>query len=197
MAEIVLFHSALGLRAGVTAGADRLRAAGHTVHVPDLYDGQVFDDYATAGAWLEAMGGFPELMDRMGKAVVGLSEAVVYAGFSNGGAGAEWLAATRPGARGAVLLHAALPLAALGVPAWPAGVPVQVHYATGDPFRDSGSIDALAAAVRASGAPYEFCEYPAAGHLITDPSLPTEYDESAAQALFDRVLSFLRRIDAG
>src|SRR5215204_6597966 len=29
MAEIVLFHSALGVRPGVTAAADRLRAAGH------------------------------------------------------------------------------------------------------------------------------------------------------------------------
>lgn len=39
MAEIILFHSALGVRPGVTAAADRLRAAGHTVHVPDYYDG--------------------------------------------------------------------------------------------------------------------------------------------------------------
>lgn len=44
MAEIVLFHSALGLRPGVTAAADRLRAAGHKVHTPDYYEGEVFDD---------------------------------------------------------------------------------------------------------------------------------------------------------
>ena len=44
MTEIVLFHSALGLRPGVTAAADRLRAAGQTVHTPDYYDGEVFDD---------------------------------------------------------------------------------------------------------------------------------------------------------
>ena len=35
MAEVVLFHSALGLRPGVTTAADRLRAAGHKVHAPD------------------------------------------------------------------------------------------------------------------------------------------------------------------
>jgi hypothetical protein len=35
MAEVVLFHSVLGLRPGVIA-ADRLRTAGHTVHTPDL-----------------------------------------------------------------------------------------------------------------------------------------------------------------
>lgn len=43
MAEIVLFHSALGLRPGVRAASDRLRSAGHTVHTPDLFDGRVFD----------------------------------------------------------------------------------------------------------------------------------------------------------
>jgi hypothetical protein len=36
MAEVVLFHSVLGLRPGVIAAADRLRTGGHTVHTPDL-----------------------------------------------------------------------------------------------------------------------------------------------------------------
>jgi dihydrofolate reductase len=44
MAEVVLFHSVLGLRPGVIAAADRLRAAGHTVYTPDFYDGEMFDD---------------------------------------------------------------------------------------------------------------------------------------------------------
>ena len=44
MAEVVLFHSVLGLRPGVIAAGDRLRVAGHKVHTPDLYDGEVFDD---------------------------------------------------------------------------------------------------------------------------------------------------------
>ena len=44
MAEVLLFHHAQGLTPGVQEFAERLRAAGHTVHVPDLYDGHVFDD---------------------------------------------------------------------------------------------------------------------------------------------------------
>jgi dienelactone hydrolase len=44
MAEVVLFHSVLGLGPGVKYAADRLRAAGHTVHAPDYFDGEVFDD---------------------------------------------------------------------------------------------------------------------------------------------------------
>lgn len=44
MAQIVLFHSAYGLRPAVHAAAERLRGAGHTVHTPDLFDGRTFDD---------------------------------------------------------------------------------------------------------------------------------------------------------
>ena len=36
MAEVLLFHHAQGLTSGVVAFADNLRAAGHTVHTPDL-----------------------------------------------------------------------------------------------------------------------------------------------------------------
>ncbi|MGH9303686.1 MAG: dienelactone hydrolase family protein, partial [Acidimicrobiales bacterium] len=37
MAEVILFHHAQGLTAGVQHFADRLRAAGHHVTAPDLY----------------------------------------------------------------------------------------------------------------------------------------------------------------
>ncbi|MDX5400168.1 MAG: dienelactone hydrolase, partial [Actinomycetes bacterium] len=42
MAEIVLFHHAQGLTAGVEGFADILRRAGHVVHVPDLFEGRTF-----------------------------------------------------------------------------------------------------------------------------------------------------------
>ena len=42
MASILLFHSVLGLRPAVLADAERLRAAGHDVSTPDLFDGAVF-----------------------------------------------------------------------------------------------------------------------------------------------------------
>lgn len=38
MAELLLLHHAQGLTAGCLAFADELRAAGHVVHAPDLYD---------------------------------------------------------------------------------------------------------------------------------------------------------------
>ena len=42
--HVVLFHSALGLRPAVRAFADQLSEAGHILHIPDLFDGEVFDD---------------------------------------------------------------------------------------------------------------------------------------------------------
>ncbi len=47
---------------------------------------------------------------------------------SLGGDCAQFLAATRPGAQGAVLLHSALPVKMFGRGAWPAGVTSLADY---------------------------------------------------------------------
>jgi dienelactone hydrolase len=190
--EIVVFHSVLGLRPGVLQWAERLRAEGHLVHTPDLYDGEVFDDYDAGFAKLEAIGGIAAIMERTRASVAHLPQDVVYAGFSNGGGSAELLALTRPEARGAILMHAALPVHAFGAQVWPTNVPVQVHYAVHDPFREQEEVDALAGAVRASGAHYEAWDYPGSGHLFADPHL-AEFDALNAELMFRRVLDFLRR----
>jgi dienelactone hydrolase len=194
--EVVLFHSALGLRPGVRAWADRLRAAGHRVHVPDLYGGPVFDDVEAGMRHVASIGGVPALVARSQEAVAALPADLVYAGFSNGAASAELLAATRPGARAAILMHGALPLEAFGAAAWPAGVPVQVHSMLGDPMRDQRQLDAFAASVRRSGAPLEQYDYPGAGHLFADPDHP-DFDAAAAELMLARVLAALDRVGAG
>jgi len=48
MAEVLLFHHALGLTAGCLSFADEVRAAGHAVHAPDLYEGKIFTNSPTA-----------------------------------------------------------------------------------------------------------------------------------------------------
>src|SRR5512135_2303633 len=122
--DVVLFHSAYGLRPAVIDFADKLRTAGHTVHTPDLYDGEVFSDRNDAIRKIQELG-FDALLERAQASVTNLPNAAVYAGFSNGGACAELLAATRPGARGAILIHAPLMIRDLGWKTWPATVPVQ------------------------------------------------------------------------
>jgi dienelactone hydrolase len=125
--EIVVFHSALGLRHGLLQWVDSLRAAGHDVHAPDLYGGEVFDNAVGAIAKMQEIG-FDEIQLRSQVAVSHLSQELVYIGISNGGACAELLAATRPGARGVVLIGAPLPIRDLGWTVWPQGVPVQIPY---------------------------------------------------------------------
>src|SRR5215217_2015331 len=197
MAEIVLFHSALELRPGVTAAAYRLRAAGHTVHVPDYYDGEVFDDLDEGLRKCDALG-YAEIVRRAREAVAELPAGLIFAGFSLGAVPAELLAASRPGARGALLIHSAIPVEALGefgVERWPEGVPVQVHYADDDPWVEAEEVEALGDAVGRAGAAFEEHTYPGSGHLFADPDLP-EYDRASSEAMWRRAITFLDRAGA-
>src|SRR4051794_3427230 len=188
MAEVIVFHHVLGLTSGVHEFAETLRGAGHTVHVPDLYEGRTFDSFDDARAHARTVG-FGTLLDRGTAAAEGLRAELVYAGFSLGVMPAQKLAQTRPGATGALLFHACIPVEEFGE-AWPAGVPVQVHSMEGDAlFVEDGDLDAARALV-ASARDAELFLYPGDRHLFADASLAT-YDEPAATLLTERVLTFL------
>ena len=191
MAEVLLFHHALGLTPGVRDFADRLARAGHLVHVPDLYEGRVFDDLADGVAYAGEEG-FGAIMERGRAAAEELPGDLVYVGFSLGVMPAQMLAQTRPGARGAELIYACLPTSEFGG-AWPQGVPVQIHGMDGDEFfAGEGDIDAARALVE-STADAELFLYPGKQHLFADASLPS-YDAHAARLLTERVLAFLDRV---
>jgi dienelactone hydrolase len=191
MASIALFHSVLGVRPGITDAATRLRTAGHQVLVVDQYDGRVFDDYETAGAYVEEVG-FPALMAGAADAVRDLPDGFVAAGFSNGAGMAEYVATQRP-CSGVLLVSGALPMAVLGA-SWPARLPAQLHRTTGDPFRSAEWDRAFADDVTAAGGRLEVVEYPGEGHLFTDPSLPAEYDPRATERLWREALAFCERV---
>ena len=195
MTQIALFHSVLGVRKGIEDAAERFRSAGHEVTVVDQYDGRIFDDYDEASAFAEGIG-YPALMEKALGAVAGLADGFVAAGFSNGGGMAEFVA-TRRKTRGVLMFSGALPLEMIGVSDWPRGVPAQIHYSVDDPFRRQEGIDAVAASVRAAGAPVEVFDYPGKGHLFTDSSLPDEYDDASAELLWQRALAFCEAVAAG
>src|SRR5690242_11338167 len=109
MAEVLLFHHAQGLTPGVVAFADELRAAGHTVHTPDLFDGRTFGSIPEGMAYLDSVG-FEAMADRAVALADGLPAGLVYIGMSFGVVPAQKLAQTRPGAKGAVLFYAAIPV---------------------------------------------------------------------------------------
>jgi dienelactone hydrolase len=190
VAEVVLFHHALGLTAGVSAFADDVRRAGHVVHTPDLYEGERFGGLETGLAHAEQIG-FMTIVDRGVRAAQGLPSDVVYAGFSLGVLPAQMLAQTRPGARGALLFYSCVAPDELGSP-WPDGVPVQVHGMDADPiFVGEGDVDAARALV-ASTTDAELFLYPGDQHYFADRTLPS-YDADAAALLLRRTLDFLDR----
>ena len=191
MAEVLLFHHAQGLTAGSLSFADRLRAAGHVVHTPDLYDGKVFTDLNDGVGYAKEVG-FDTIGERGRLAADGLPESLVYAGFSLGVMSAQELAQTRPGAKGALLFSGCFPPSEFGGP-WPQGVPLQIHMMEADEWVLEGDLDAarqLAETVESA----ELFLYPGDRHLFADNSLP-DYDEEAAALLTERVLSFLDNIE--
>lgn len=188
MAEVLLFHHIHGLTPGVRAFAERLEQAGHTVHVPDLYDGNVFNSFDEGGAYAQEVG-FDTIVERGRLAAEHLSSGLVYAGFSLGVLPAQMLAQTRPGAKGALLYHACVPVSEFSE-SWPEGIPVQIHGMDADEFfAGEGDIDAARALVE-STKDAELFLYPGDAHLFADDSLPS-YDEKAASLLVERTLTFL------
>lgn len=193
MAEVLLFHHAQGLTPGVRAFADALRAAGHAVHTPDLFDGRTFPSTPEGMAFIEEIG-FSELRARGVHLADDLPSELVYAGFSFGVTIAQQLAQTRPGARGALLFYSCVPISgewAFGP--WPDGVPVQIHGADADPFFvGEGDIDAAREIVE-TVEDAELFLYPGDQHYFADSSLPS-YDADATALLTQRVLEFLSRV---
>ena len=187
MAEVLLFHHAQGLTSGVLAFADELRAAGHVVHTPDLYDGNTFADLDEGVGYAREVG-FGNIAERGRLAAEGLPNELVYAGFSLGAASAQMLAQTRPAAKGALLFHGCVPPSEFGGP-WPEGVPLQIHLMEADEWALEGDLDA-ARELDETVESAELFLYPGDRHLFADSSLP-DYDESAATLLKQRVLSFL------
>ena len=175
MAEVLLFHHAQGLTPGIHAFADDLRAAGHTVHTPDLFDGQTFESIPDGMAFIEASG-FDDLRARGVHVADDLPAELVYAGLSFGVTIAQQLAQTRAGARGALLLYSCIPITgdwAFGP--WPDGVPVQIHGMDAHPFFvGEGDIDA-AREIVATVEDAELFLYPGDQHYFSDSSLPS-YD---------------------
>ncbi len=176
MAEVVLFHHVQGLTDGVRAFAAELGKGGHTVHTPDLFDGErpanIDDGIA--------------LVQRIGDG-----------GFSFGGATAQGLAQTTPGARGALLYESCVSLTAdWSFGPWPDEVPVQIHGMDADPFfAEEGDLEAARELVAIVGPKLaELFTYPGDLHLFTDSSLPS-YDPAATALVIRRSVEFLDKLD--
>lgn len=181
MANVLLLHSALGLRQAVLQDAERLRDAGHFVVAPDYLDSQVFDSLDEAMAYKAGVGR-EALVSRVEAVANSLSGTWVFAGYSLGAGLAQHLYEQRDNAVGLFLANAGVPSPLTGA--------VQIHAAQNDPWIDEQTISSAATA----GA--EVFRYQPGGHLFSDPGLP-DYDAASASLLWERVVALLRTVDEG
>ena len=195
MATVVLFHHVLGLTDGVRAFGERLAARGHTVRVPDLYRGAVATSLEEGFA-IKARIGDDAITTQVDETLAELPTRLVFAGMSLGVMTAQRLAQTRPGALGALLYEACVPISgewAFGP--WPDGMPVQIHGMDNDEFfAHEGDIDAAREIVHAAGSDTaELFVYPGDQHLFLDSSLPS-YDATATELVVQRSGALLDRV---
>jgi len=183
-----MFHHTLGLTDGLLAFAERLRASGHTVHCPDCYAGNTFDDVDEGVRYAQTIG-----HDALGEAAHSAARrhrgADVVIGYSLGTMQAQLLAQDRRRFRACLLVGGALPPEALGG-VWRHEVALQVHVADPDEWIQRNEIDALL-----YHAPHaRLYRYPGKGHLFMDSS-STEYDADAADLFEERASNWLAELD--
>ena len=186
MADVLLFHHALGGTPGIRAIADELRGAGHDVAVPDLFEGTTFETVEAGVAYANEVG-FDTITDRGVDAAQDLDEGLVVVGFSLGVLPAQKLAQTRDGTVGAVLCHAVIPLGEFADD-WPSHVAVQIHMVEDDPWaaEDLDTAHEVAAAAPRG----EVFLYPGTGPHVADRSAP-DYDPEVGRTLIERILGFV------
>jgi dienelactone hydrolase len=193
MARILLLHSVHGLRPAVQDAAERLRAAGHEVHVPEYLERRTFDDVEEGLAYVEEVGK-DRLMRRVVKSAIHLMDdgrgPLTYAGFSLGGSLAQNLALNDENAAGLLLFHGTSDI----LEDAHTEIPVQLHVAEPDPFEPEDWLNAWYLNLRKAGADVEIHRYPGAGHLFTDPAHP-DYDAQSADRAWRIADDFLTELD--
>src|SRR4051794_21843559 len=102
---IILFHSALGLRAVERDITATLRGDGHNVVVPDVYGGRTVDTLEHGLTLKDVVDGTPSKDGRARDALHGLPEDTVLAGISMGAGVVSEVWRHRPSTPAVVLIH--------------------------------------------------------------------------------------------
>lgn len=164
--------------------ADRLRAAGHQVTIPDLYAGEVATTLDEGYALNERIG-WPVVERRARDAVRALPADTVLAGFSMGAAVVDTLLPDQPDTAGVLLLHTQAEIPATPGSAYRCNStwPTRTRSCR---IRPAGTRERPAPARRSSPT-----RQPATSPSM--PTCPTTYERAAALT-WQRVLEFLRTV---
>jgi len=189
MAEILLFHHALGLTDGLQAIAERLRANHHIVHCPDSYSGKTFKHLDEGVRFAQGLG-HDALEEVANRAARQHRDADVVMGFSLGTSQAQQLAQHKRRVKACLLMGGALPPQSLGGD-WRHTCALQVHVADPDEWVKASEVNGLI-----YHAPHgDLFTYPGKDHMFVDTS-SKDYDADAADQFEDRVIEWLAKIDA-
>jgi dienelactone hydrolase len=186
--EIVLFHSMYGLRPVEMAAAGRLRAHGHHVVLPDLFEGRTAPGDVGSGLALMDRIGWPTIVATARATLDGVGDEAALIGFSMGVGVIAEVWPDRLGAAAVACLHAP----AVVPPGVRRGTPVQLHVATPDRFAPPDQVLAFETSAARTGALPSLRRYPGAGHYFTDPSLD-DYDAAAEADVWTHLLGMLGR----
>ncbi|QGN32622.1 dienelactone hydrolase family protein [Microlunatus sp. Gsoil 973] len=184
--DVVIFHSMYGLRPVELAAASRIRALGHRVVVPDLFDGETVPGDVEAGSRLMSSVGWPTIVGRAADALTQVSDEAVLIGFSMGVGVIGQLWPHRTAAAAVACLHAPT-LVPQGLRR---GMPVQLHVGIGDRFAPAEQVMEFLRSAEEAGATPLIGEYPRAGHMFMDDSLE-DYDAAAAAATWQALVGML------
>ena len=182
--NVLVLHSAYGLRPAVLRAVGRLEASGHTVHAPDLYEGAVADTVERALALRDAVGREVLLARAMAAVEAWKPEALV--GFSLGASLAQRVALRRGSPTRLVLFHGIAEPVVQPLPGWR----VQAHVARDDPFEPDAELEEWRQSLVRAGALVELHRYSGGGHLFTDPGLP-DFHEASAERAWESALRWL------
>lgn len=194
MAHIVLFHHAQGLTVGLLETIEQLRAAGHSVTAPDMFEGRTFPTVDQGVAYVENLS-FDTVFARA-EAALSNSEPLdpdvphVYIGYSMGAVPATQHALDDPDADALILMHAAVDPAWFEHE-WNPKLRVQVHSSQDDQWMEFDALDALR---EAHAAPVETYLFPGSAHLYSDSSVP-EYIAADAAASYAEIFRLLNEME--
>jgi len=178
---VILFHSALGLRDVEREAARLLRADGHEVHLPDLYDGRVAADLES-GLVLMWDVGWDNITTRARAAVANLPDTAALIGISMGAGVAAEIWKERPMHSAVLAIHAQA-----SIPPVPStGTRVELHAGDDDRFIPKPTREEWVSTAQARGLHPDVWIYPGLGHFFTDPSSP-DYDEAGATTVWHRI----------
>ncbi len=184
MAEILLFHHAHGITQGMRFLAERLRAAGHIVHTPDLFEGHVFGRL-DEGIQRASQIGHAAIEEHARGAFREFPHSTTVIGVSMGAFPAQLLAQEAHAVRHCALVCGGMPPGELRGE-WRHDVRLALHMADPDESLGDGALEPLLA-----HAPHaEVYRYRGAHHLFIDPSC-RGYDADAADLFEERLLEWL------